>query len=686
MAAARQVLSSALVAALTGTLLGAPAASAADALVVRECTETAFRAAVAAAPDGATLTFGCDGTIGLTTAGGGVISQDRALTVDGTGRRVVLSGSGQTRLFFLGGLGSLTLRSLTVADGYAGDDVGSSIGGAVRSSSPLVVDDVRFENNVAQLAGGALAVQGGRGSLTVTRSTFVGNRASGPLFAGVGGGAIAVQAGGPTSIADSTFTRNTTAGQGSGGAFAALRSYLPSQTGPVSISGSTFVDNVAAPTMGPVFVERQGGGAVFVHNRALTITGSTFTGNHARSVHGGGAVLVQSNPPAGAPVPSASVSASTFTANTAGGAGGGIVATVPLAVDGSRFLRNRAAQGGALATIAASTLTGSIVQENVGLGDDEPTVGGLLAASTLEVSRTLLVDNTDVSCGRLGSDGRVVDGGGNSESPGSSCGFGAPAATPTSTTVVALAPGTEQAVTSVQHTDRVDLRATVSSTAERQPVQGVDVSFFHADRFLGSATTDEAGVARVGAVQVEAGSATSGTPDVQASALSTARHLGSSGAVPLAVTPEDLLMGPVQPGTSAPGAVEVSARVSEPLDGSLGQLPLSGANAVDVVAVPKGTDGTGVSYTCRTGLDSPLPARPRCSRSPRRSRRRTAAARSRCRPVARGSGRPPPGRPWRWGRRPCCWPRARWGASGAPSASRWSTATSAIGHGPTRWR
>jgi hypothetical protein len=158
--------------------LGAPATSMVtifdneQTYVVTNLTEQELRTAIASERP---VVFAVDGTI--TLANTLVITNDTIL--DGAGQQVTLSGGGAVRVMTANPGVSLTLRNLTIADGY---DAGSpSCGGVSSRAASLTVTRCTFSNNVAVVApdgNGALRQWEG-GLLTVTDSTFIGNRGSG---------------------------------------------------------------------------------------------------------------------------------------------------------------------------------------------------------------------------------------------------------------------------------------------------------------------------------------------------------------------------------------------------------------------------------------------------------------------------------------------------------------------------
>src|SRR5262245_20330422 len=94
--------------------------------VVNNCTEADLRAALAG---GGTVTFACDGVIPLTNT----LTIAANTVLDASGRNIVISGAGTVRPFVVNGGIQLTLKKVTVADGFvsSSDAFGLSIGGAL---------------------------------------------------------------------------------------------------------------------------------------------------------------------------------------------------------------------------------------------------------------------------------------------------------------------------------------------------------------------------------------------------------------------------------------------------------------------------------------------------------------------------------------------------------------------------
>ena len=164
-------------------------------------TATITNAQVNGCPAGAgadTIIFNVSGTIQLSSTL--VISGPEALTIDGTGQKITLSGNNAVRAISAGGL-ALNLKYLTVANGIA--DYG---GGLLTAGSSVTVINSTFIGNTAG-CGGAIASYGD--SVTIINSTFSANIAGDDgcgSASGSGGGLYGYTT--SVSIINSTFSGN----------------------------------------------------------------------------------------------------------------------------------------------------------------------------------------------------------------------------------------------------------------------------------------------------------------------------------------------------------------------------------------------------------------------------------------------------------------------------------------------
>jgi len=318
---------------------------------------------------------GVKGTISLTN-GQLDITDDLTINGPGTGRLTV-SGSGETRVFDVNET-SLAVNHLTIADGFTTQDLadeslnGTAGGAGIRATassvslqhvvlednqvvdsvfaagaamqgregSSLSLDHVTVRNNEATglwfTTGGA--VQNDQGSLTVTHSTFEGNRATNHdanTFLTVSGGAIGVS-GGSASVSDSRFVGNQVDGnnfRGTGGAISS------SSGNALVVDHSAFMGNSA------VGVTAEGGAISndFNFMVPIQISHSRFISNSAVADGGyaqGGAVSLSR-------LSSGTIASSQFVRNTVSSevsAVGGAIANTTgstLTVDSSSIVNNR---------------------------------------------------------------------------------------------------------------------------------------------------------------------------------------------------------------------------------------------------------------------------------------------------------------------------------------------------------
>jgi predicted outer membrane repeat protein len=167
-----------------------------------------LRAAVA--NNNGSIDFGAlPGVIHLTT---GAIPITQNVTIIGN-NMVTINGSNRDRIFVVAPCVSVTIRSLTLTDGFARGSTGR--GGAILNYGDLIVDSDTFNYDRAWVSGGAIETETSAGcpaSLTVYYSSFKGNRAMTEY-----GGAIATndpqQPGGNLQVwvFQSTFEANVAA-------------------------------------------------------------------------------------------------------------------------------------------------------------------------------------------------------------------------------------------------------------------------------------------------------------------------------------------------------------------------------------------------------------------------------------------------------------------------------------------
>ena len=323
---------------------------------VSSCDQPSLTNAIAAAGSGGTVQFTTDCVappLTLTSP----ITLSQSLTIDGNGHDVTISGNNSVQVFYVSSGVSVTLKNLTIANGYyAGPgSSGEFDGGGIYNAGTLDVTGSTFSGNSGFTGGGIHNV----GTLAVANSTFSGNSANG------GGGGIFNT--GILTVTTSIFIDNRlSSGRAMGGGI--------DNVGTLAVANSTFSGNSAAGS--------SGGG--IENGAALVVTGSTFDGNSAAS---GGGIGNDTDS-------TLTVANSTFSGNSVYAYGGGIDNGGTLAVTSSTFSGNTAAGSG------------------TGVGG-----GGISTSGTLALTNTILAGaGTGGEC-RLGStngaSGVITDNGGN---------------------------------------------------------------------------------------------------------------------------------------------------------------------------------------------------------------------------------------------------------------------------------
>jgi hypothetical protein len=126
-----------------------------------------LRAVIAAAAEGATITFqaGLDGTIALTT--GQIAIARNNLTIDATGATITIDGQNASRIFNHTGTGTLTVNNLTIQNGRF-----VRFGGGIFSAGAVTVTNSTISGNTARGDGGGIR---GLNDLTLNGCTTIEN-------------------------------------------------------------------------------------------------------------------------------------------------------------------------------------------------------------------------------------------------------------------------------------------------------------------------------------------------------------------------------------------------------------------------------------------------------------------------------------------------------------------------------
>ena len=382
------------------------------------CTDVGFTKALTA---GGTVTFNC-GSAAKTI----FIGSEKVIAVntviDG-GNLITLSGSNAKRLFNVPFNKSLTVKNLTLANGYSAGQgaaifadvqsvvtvnhcnflnntstqLGEAGGGAIYSGGgTLTVDNSKFTGNKASIGG---AIRNLNSNLTVRLSTFTSNKAVDSRLGN--GGAIYIDGakgdGGQILIDNSTFTSNTATAYG-GAVFNNI--YNNNKT---TISNSQFITNsVGGGSNGQGGAIWSNGDPAFgshwitnVNATSLTVINTTLAGNTA-SQQGGGLFVARH--------PKTLINQTTINGNkTLNSMGGGIVQTSNgvLSIVNSTLSDNRAngtySMGGAMyiGSTAKAIITNATIANNIANWQG----GGIYGATNVTLKNTILANNVALNGG-----------------------------------------------------------------------------------------------------------------------------------------------------------------------------------------------------------------------------------------------------------------------------------------------
>ncbi|HXJ65197.1 MAG TPA: choice-of-anchor Q domain-containing protein [Actinomycetota bacterium] len=426
------------VAALLFVLLAhAPVASAASTTV--NCASANLQTRIDAASAGAILIVKgvCIGTFtvnrSITLSGTGTLDGD-----DG-GPTLTINGSHVVHLIGItitGGLapqgagidreggGTLTLQGVTVTRNLATGS-GAHGGGIYSDAGSLTITKSKIVENraFASDTAGVESIGGGilsNGPLVVTASTISSNRATGISFGGIasGRGGGIFEGGGTVSITDSHVDRNRAVARGVQGALS-TGGALSMQGSTLTIDHSSLSGNlITADNVVPSANATADGGAVSAFVDTATVTGSTFQGDQAHATSNGGVARVAGGGVEVEMTNHAAITSSTFTGSVAIADGdtadafGSAVFTdqpKPLHVTGSKFVggslaahsgsSSAAATGGAIVQDGPLTLVKSTVDGNhVTVSSDGnfalASGGGITAEGALTVTGSTVSRNT----------------------------------------------------------------------------------------------------------------------------------------------------------------------------------------------------------------------------------------------------------------------------------------------------
>ena len=243
---------------------------------VTSCNEAALRAALA---EGGTVTFNCDGTIALT----GTLAITSSTILDAEGHAIILSGNGAVRVFQVNTGMSLTLRNLTVTNGFSiqGGGLYNNGGNVVVSNCTLSGNRAGSDNDDSSCGG---AIYQAAGTLTLLNSAFSKNAAIPTIgFARSFGGAIWFN--GSVSMTNCTFSGNWAAGangyrNGVGDAYGGA---IYTTNGTLTGWNCWFTNNLAYGGLDyySITMKRRGiakGGTIFCSSGSVTLINGAIVG------------------------------------------------------------------------------------------------------------------------------------------------------------------------------------------------------------------------------------------------------------------------------------------------------------------------------------------------------------------------------------------------------------------------
>jgi len=295
-------------------------------------------------------------TIGVDTITEGVVINKKNLTINGNNHTV--NALEQSRIFLVNSE-DVVLNNITYKNGVADS------GGAIyvnASATNLIISNATFENNLANIYGGAIFWNSSSGN--IDHAIFKNNHVVG---SGTNGGAVYWDAD-YCNISYTTFTGSSA--QNNGGA-------LYSNADATELDHVTFTDNRAGNNGGAAWIKLDStitnsnfinnyatnGGAIWTDAGECKLDYVNFTSNHANG--DGGAIAIRGS--------SAEISNAKFNEDYAGDEGGAIYITTPNSrIEDSAFEGTHAKNGGAIywdgltGTINNVTFIGTYSTQNGG--------------------------------------------------------------------------------------------------------------------------------------------------------------------------------------------------------------------------------------------------------------------------------------------------------------------------------
>lgn len=294
---------------------------------------------------------------------------NNAIVIDG-GDLITLDGEDLRQIFLVQEGASLTLRNITLRNGFGS----SGPGGAIENAGTLLIQRSTIADSGTDtvVAGGALA-NDQTGVMTIEDSTIENNSAA---------DAAAIYTRGPTLTLRNTIVRSNSVRQEGGGFYGGAIVQEANPDAVMTISNSTFENNASNPA-------GSYGGAISLLTGQLVVDDSLFASNTGYG--GGGALFIKTGT-------TATIRRSQLRNNRTAPAngenyflGGAIYNNGALTIEESTLAGNEATQGGAILSDgegSSFTLRRSTVSGNSGPGGG----GGLLL-----FAGTNLIENSTIS-------------------------------------------------------------------------------------------------------------------------------------------------------------------------------------------------------------------------------------------------------------------------------------------------
>ena len=397
--------------------------------------------------NGDTIVF--QGVTNITLSNSGATSEmflDKNMIIQGP---VTLDGGSATRIFHIQQNANVSINSVSFTNGY---NAGSG-GAIIVENGNLSGNLLNFTGNNSDGNGGAIAVTpaGGSGSLNLTDTNFLNNKATGGASnSPAAGGAIYKTGTGTTLLTNVAFTNNEAADEGGAIYNSGVGNILTS--GMTITTNGVFLNNTAHAKGNGGSANTEGGGAIYNDNQGSLslLSNITFTHNTVDGTDGrGGAIFnafgatdfivnqafftlnevnTGANGLGGAIYnrDTMDVIHSSFVDNTvdSGGAGGAIASEADPGVDAfvanSTFSDNQAANAGNGGAIYQFTSGRQLTLLNDTIDSNTAGSGGGLYnnSSALLMGNTIVSNNTGANCAGNAAAPYITDQGHNLEWPG----------------------------------------------------------------------------------------------------------------------------------------------------------------------------------------------------------------------------------------------------------------------------